>query len=425
MNLKFLGGAREVGRSGVLLDTGTEKILFDYGIKIVSQAEGPMNAPKIPLKTKLNLDAVLLSHAHLDHSGFVPNLYHRGYHGPTYTTATTLDLGRILLNDSIKLADLRNQKKHFTKKDLKKMEKNEFRITYGQHFHVGRTGVGVYDAGHIPGSVSFYLDRGKKKILYSGDIKLKDTELLKGLEKVRERTDTLIMESTYGERTHPSREKQEKQLASRVGKTLENKGVAMIPCFAVGRTQEVLLILKKFGLDKYPIYLDGMSVSATKTILEYPELIKQPKTLEEMYKKVTKVYKNKQRNKIINKPCVIVTTSGMLNGGPIAHYLGKLHDREDCSLTPTGFQVPGCAGRELLDTGKYVAEDKSFEVKCDVEITDLSAHAGRKELLKYVKMINPGKIFVVHGDDCPKFAKELEEKGYNAYAPKKGEVCEI
>ena len=106
MYLKFLGGAREVGRSGVVLDTDSERMLMDYGIKIVSQAEGPLQEPKLPLKANLNLDCMLLSHAHLDHSGFVPNLYHRGYRGPTYTTATTLDLARILLKDSIKLAGI-------------------------------------------------------------------------------------------------------------------------------------------------------------------------------------------------------------------------------------------------------------------------------------------------------------------------------
>ena len=425
MNLKFLGGAREVGRSGVLLDTGSERMLMDYGIKIVSQAEGPLQEPKLPLKPNLNFDAILLSHAHLDHSGFVPNLYHRGYRGPTYTTATTLDLARILLKDSIKLADLRNQEKHFFTKDLKVMEKNEYRITYGQQFYIGKTSIGVYDAGHIPGSVSFHIDTGKGTLVYSGDIKTRDTELLRGLEPIRESTDILIMESTYAERNHPDRKTQENELVERVRETLQMDGIAMLPCFAVGRAQEVLLILKKHGLDRYPIYLDGMAVDATKIILKYPELIRQSKNLDKIYNKVTKVYNNRQRSKILKEPGIIVTTSGMLNGGPIVHYLEKLYDKENCSLIMTGFQVPGSAGYNLRETGNFITEEKSFRVKCNIHFIDLSAHSGRKELFDYVKMIDPKKVFVIHGDSCEKFARELQELGYDAYAPQNGEVCEI
>ena len=425
MYLKFLGGAREVGRSGVLLDTGNEKILLDYGIKIITEAEGPLQEPEIPLKVSLDLDGVLLSHAHLDHSGFVPNLYHRGYRGSLYTTATTLDLARILLKDSIKLADIRNQEKHFFKKDLDVMERNEYRITYGQQFYIEKTSIGVYDAGHIPGSVSFHLDTGKKTLVYSGDIKVRDTELLRGLEPIRESTDILIMESTYGDREHPDREEQERELVSKVKETLEMGGVAMLPCFAVGRAQEVLLILKKYGLDRERVYLDGMAIDATQVILRYPELIKRVKQLEKMFNRVTKVRNNRERDKIINEPCVIVTTSGMLNGGPIVHYIEKLYNSEKSSIILTGFQVPGSAGYVLRETGNFVTETKTFKVKCSVHFIDLSAHAGRSELFEYVKMVSPEKIFVVHGDACERFARELQEQGYDAYAPKNGETCEI
>ena len=425
MNLKFLGAAGEVGRSGVIFDTGREKMLFDYGIKIVSQAEGPLQAPKIPMKTNLDLDAVLLSHAHLDHSGFVPNLYNRGYRGPVYSTATTFDLARILLNDSIKLADIRNQQKYFFKKDLATMEKNEYRVTYGQQFYVGKSSVGIYDAGHIPGSVTFHVNAGEKKVVYSGDINTRDTELLRKLEPVRDETDVLIMESTYGSREHPPRDEQEKKLAQAVRDTMDGGGTAMVPCFAVGRAQEVLLILQKYGLDEYPIYLDGMAVAATKIIMKYPELIRDSRKMNEILSRTKMVYNNKQRAGIVKKPSIIVTTSGMLNGGPIAYYLERLHERMDCSLTMTGFQVPGSAGHNLLNTGRYVTETDDMNIKCKVNFIDLSAHAGRSDLFDYVKDMDPEKVFVIHGDSCKKFAGELKERGYDAHAPELDETCEI
>ena len=144
-----------------------------------------------------------------------------------------------------------------------------------------------------------------------------------------------------------------------------------------------------------------------------------------MYHKVTKIHKNKERDKIIKEPGIIVTTSGMLNGGPVVHYLEKLHDNENCSLVLTGFQVPGSAGRILLDTGKFVTEENEFKVNCKTHFIDLSAHAGREELLKYIKSVDPKKVLVMHGDQCEKFSQELKDMGYDSYAPKRGEKVEI
>lgn len=402
-----------------------EKILLDYGIKLNNVPEGETEEPpSLPEKPSLNLDAVLITHAHLDHSGLAPSLYNRGYFGKIYATATTFDLMNILLRDSIKLAKLKAHPQHFYRKDLRKMRDNSQRITYGQAFPIGKTSVITFDAGHIPGSSSFYLNSGNKKILYTGDINSIDTQLINGLNLNYPDVDVLITESTYSERNHAPREEIESELVSRVKETLNMNGIAMIPAFAVGRSQEMLLILEKYGIES-PIYLDGMAKDATKIILSYPEFLKYPKRMKKAYHNVKTVSSNKRRREILKNPCVIVTTSGMLTGGPIAFYLKKLHTQKNCSLTLTGYQVEGTPGRKLLKTGKYPLDSRELKVKCSYEKLDFSSHSGRDELFEFIDGINPDEVFCIHGDETRKFARELQEQGFDAKAPKNGEEYEL
>ncbi|MFB6076111.1 MAG: MBL fold metallo-hydrolase [Candidatus Aenigmatarchaeota archaeon] len=423
--LKFLGGCREVGRNSVLLNTGNEKILMDYGIMLNNVPEGETEKPpELPQKPNLDIDGVLVSHAHIDHSGLVPSLYNRGFFGTTYATSTTFDLMQILLRDSIKIAKLKNYPQHFYRKDIRKLKNNSHRVTYGQKFPIGNTDVTVYDGGHIPGSSCFYLDTGDKTVLFTGDINSTSSELIEGMDIDFPDVDVLITETTYGERDHEPREKMEKELVGRVRNTLSENGIAMIPSFAVGRSQEMLLILQKYGIEA-PIYLDGMAVDATKIILDYPEFLRYPKKLKKAYHDLRTVGSHKKRRDIVKKPCVIVTTSGMLTGGPIAYYLKKLHDRRDCSVTMTGYQVEGTNGRKLLNTGKYEVDGKRLDVKCSYKKLDFSAHSGRNELFKLINKVDPEQVFCIHGDETPKFASELQEQGYNAKAPKNGDEIEI
>lgn len=422
-SLKFLGGCREVGRSAVLLDTGREKLLMDYGVKLNAPPEegGPVGKPE---GVGLNIDGVLMTHCHLDHSGLVPALYSRGYHGNTYSTAITFDLARTLYEDSIKLAKLKGREQDFLKKDLEEMERYERRVTYGQSFPVQGCDVSANDSGHIPGSCSFLVDTGEKRILYSGDINMKDTRLMKGLEPKHSDVDVLITESTYSQQNHPDRQELEQNFISRVRERLEKGGVVLVPAFAIGRSQEMLLVLRNYGIDA-PIYLDGMSVEATKKILRYPEFLRSPEELKRAYHDAKTLESDKERKEALDGPSVIVTTAGMLGGGPFAYYIKEIYDEENCSILLTGYQVEDTAGRKLLETGIYKPEDLKLDVKCHYELFDFSAHSGREELFDFVDKINPNKIMTVHGDENEKFARELEEKGYEAEAPKKGKEINI
>lgn len=420
--LKCLGACREVGRSGFLLDTGSEKILFDYGIKLGGNED--KKGPALPEDPGLNLDAALLSHCHLDHSGMMPGLYSRGFKGNVFSTATTFDLSRILLQDSIKISKKEGYPQHFLKKDLEKMIRNERRVTYGQHFPVGNTDVSVYDAGHIPGSCSFYADTGEKRILYTGDLNTINTRLVEGLKPKYPDVDVLITESTYSQHNHNPRDELEEGFLKKVKERLRTDGNVLVPAFAIGRSQEMMMVLHQADLG-VPIYLDGMAVAATKKILQYPEFLNHPEELKEAYHDVKTLSSDKHRKEAIEGPSIVITTSGMLSGGPINYYIKKLYQESNCSILLTGYQVEDTAGRKLLDTGVYKPDKLDLDVNCYHELFDFSAHAGRDELFDLVKKIDPEKVITVHGDETDVFAEELEEKDFEAVAPKNGDKLNL
>ena len=185
--------------------------------------------------------------------------------------------------------------------------------------------------------------------------------------------------------------------------------------------------MEKYGID-VPIYIDGMRVTATEIALRYSEFLRYPQMIKRAFDRATKIRNNTQREKVLKKkqPCVIITTSGMLNGGPVAHYLQHLKDQRNCYLAMTGFQAEGSAGRNLLDTGVYKTEDKEFKLKVPFEKLDFSAHAGKRELMSYIKSLNPEKIVCVHGDKTKEFAAALhDEHGFDAAAPKVGDTIDV
>jgi len=406
IQLNFLGALATVGASGVLVNTGTEKILLDYGTKI---QETP---PLFPLPVDGRPDAVLLSHAHLDHSGGLA-LFTKT---PIYATNVSTPLVELLLRDSIKISREEGVQLPFTSSDVEKTVKNFKSVNYRVPFKVGKTEVTCFDAGHISGSMMSLLNLGEKTLLYTGDMNTKDTRLLEGADKKIPKVDILITESTYSDRDHPDRKNQEKELMGIIRDTLAVDGVCLIAGFAISRIQEVLLILDKYGID-YPLYMDGMAKKATTILNKHKNLLKDPNSLDKALEKVRYISSPNRRKKIIREPCVILTTSGMLDGGPIVHYLKKLYDRQTCSLVLTGYQVEGSPGKTLLETGRFITEDLNLDVKMFVKRLDFSSHAGRSELFKFVEKFSPEKVFCVHGDHTEEFAQELVEKGFDAVAP--------
>jgi len=414
IRLSFLGGVREVGRSAVIVDTGSEKILLDYGTKI------NVIPTQYPKEVNAKLDAILLSHSHLDHSGSIPIIYHQGQKCSFYGVEINRTLSRMLLFDSWKIARYEGEEEKYTKKDIKTAMKHFKPVEYRKPFRIGKTRVTFFDAGHIPGSAMILLETNNKRILYTGDFRLSDTRLIKGADKNIPNVDVLITESTYSDREHPDRLEEEGKMITSIKETIANDGIVLISCFAIARTQEVILALDEYDL-KGNFYLDGMSKKATNIIDAYPELQREYNQIKKALNrlKIRFITSPSIRKKAIKKPSVIITTSGMLTGGPITRYIEKLYDRDDCTLILTGFQVPGTEGALLLKTGNYIHEDLELKMKMSVRKFDFSSHASRTELFNFARQINPQKIFCVHGDNTIRFAKELRhEYGFDAISPK-------
>jgi putative mRNA 3-end processing factor len=407
MKLEFLGAMGCVGASGILVEENNDRIVLDYGTKI---REIP---PKFPLPVE-KPKAVLLSHAHLDHCGASPLLVKK-YSTPIYALDVTKELTELLLEDSIKVSREEGVELPFNEFDVRQTIKNFVLVDYNKPFKIGNFQITYFDAGHIPGSAMIFVESKDTNLLYTGDINDINTRLLEKCEEDLPKIKNLIIDSTYSDREHPDRKREEKELVKMIEETISDNHPAIVAAFAVGRAQEILLILAKHGIS-YPLFMDGMAKKATTIINRYKKYLREPEDLEEALKLVTYV-KGRMRRRLVMEAACIITTSGMLTGGPVVKYIEKLYKKEKASLILTGWQIEGTPGRILLETGRFIHENLDLEVKMRVKRFDFSAHAGRKGLFEFVKKLNPEKVFCVHGDHTEEFAEELRREGFDAVAP--------
>jgi len=412
--ITFLGGASEVGRTGILIDNNGERFLLDYGVNVETM--------DVPVQPDMPIKALLLSHAHLDHSGNIPALYRQGWNGRVYATPATFDIANILLKDSLKVQKLKGIQPRYTSSDVTTMDRRGMNMRFNKPKDFKSTTVSFHDAGHVPGSASILMDTRDKRILYTGDIKFEETMLMKSAYREFHNIDVLITESTYSYKNHPPRHEAAKKMRSIIEQTIQNGGHVILPCFAVGRTQEILLIVSELG---FPVYLDGMGISATRAALMHPESVKNQKRLKEAFGRAYKVRSHKHRKDAVKKSSIIITTAGMLSGGPVHFYIKKFHDKPECTMILNGFQIPGTVGRTLLDTGRYIYEDTDIKPKMRIEFMDMSAHCGRNGIINFIKHLNPEKTLLVHGERTGEFAKELKEMGFDTTAPRNREKIKV
>jgi putative mRNA 3-end processing factor len=403
-----MGAGREVGRSAFLID---EKVLLDYGIK-------PTDPPEYP-QGSLMPETVVISHGHLDHCGVVPNLM--DLEPTVLATPPTKHLTRLLAEDTMEIAESKATIAPFDPVDMHMLMRRTKELDYLDAFEMDDYTVTLLDAGHIPGSSLVYLEKDGKSLLYTGDIKNSDTRLLKGSKIHYPEADALIIESTYFGKDHPDRQALERKFIESIRYTLDIGGNVIIPSFAIGRTQEILLILKEYGIRSY---VDGMGVEVTEILLKDPEYLRDSGRLRSAFGHSTTV-KPGMRKSILSEPSVVVTTAGMLNGGPVLSYLKKMHDNPKDKVILTGYQVENTNGRNALQNGYVDIDGEILPLRCGLEQYSFSAHSGDSELKAIVKhMVDRGckDVICVHGDHTEDFAAWVKgEFDVNAHAPKIGD----
>ncbi|MEM5827989.1 MAG: MBL fold metallo-hydrolase [Candidatus Aenigmatarchaeota archaeon] len=412
IKIKFLGALNEIGNSGILIETEKEKIILDYGLKVFE------NPPKPPLKVN-SVDYVILSHSHLDHSGSLPLLLNN--RPKIYALRPTKEITKILLKDNLKVLKRKGIITYFNENDIEKIISRFRNLTYEKVLDKKTFSFKLIDAGHILGASMIEMIVGEKRIVYTGDYKLKETNLTFGASLPEKDPDILITESTYWYRVLPDRNKLEKEFVNDIKEVLDKDGTVLLPSLAVGRAQEILSILAKYNFHKQvEIYVDGMIIEVNKIYSQFENYLNDRKNFIKAIKEVKKVKRRAQRKEIIKRkgPKIIIAGSGMLEGGPADYYARYVVEDENSAIFLTCYQVEKTVGRTLLETGRLITKDGfNKKVKCKYKLFEFSAHADREEILEFIEKVNPKVVFLVHGENLENFEKELKERNINAIVP--------
>lgn len=428
MRINVLGSGQEVGRSAILVECpeGGKNVLLDCGIKVRDQEMGGATGfPAIP--KHMRIDATVVCHAHLDHSAFIPAIADRSLF---FGTPPTRGLAELLARDAKKVAP----ELPYSIQDIDRAFGNFVLMPYGiEHRLSPDVAFTLHDAGHLPGSACVELNAEGKRVVYTSDFKLEGMRLQPPNPGPVEDADVLVIGTTYGLKEHPDRKETEKRLIRRVHEVIEAGGNVLMPAFAVGRTQELALIMFAYDVE-LPVFVDGMGNLASQIILNYPKYVRNHTILREAIRNVNTVGSDKSVP--LKKPSVIIATAGMLEGGPAMSYLLAMdkrykEERKPGAVLFSGFCQPETNGWHLQNTQtiylkkKGVRKAKPISIALPNELFHLSAHGGHRDIMEYIRKANPDRIICVHGDRCPEFAEELRSQGWDATAPKNRESIEL
>ncbi len=419
-----LGGVKQVGRSCFIVVTSESKIMLDCGIN-----PGENNAidayPRIDwFDFKLeDLDAVIISHAHIDHQGFLPTLFKYGYDGPVYCTEPTLPLMNLLQSDSVKIAQNNGVYCPYEVRDINEIIKHCITLSYGKPTDISPDiTITLNNAGHIMGSATVHINiSGAHNILYSGDYKYAKTQLLDSAVSNYPRVETLITESTYGASSDimPDQGIVYNSFTETINKTLTSGGKVLIPVPAVGRAQEIMLVLDKEMKDgrliESPIYIEGMISEASAIHMSYAHYLGQDvrrsvshgiNPFQSEYFTVVNGWGKRDEVLKDQNPAIIMATSGMLEGGPSVEYFKEIATKENNKMIFVSYQINGTLGRRMLDgnTNEVSMLDKNGKVKviplkCKTQKIDgFSGHSDFNQILSFVSRIKPKRVLVNHGE---------------------------
>jgi putative mRNA 3-end processing factor len=402
LKIKFLGGAEEVGRLGIIINMDDKVFQVDYGVI-------PEKPPLFPLPPE-KIDGLFVTHSHLDHIGALP-MYYQNDGVDIFATEMTSNTARPMLNDSIKITAIEGYVERFNREDVEKMYTFMNQTKYNEKIVLDEVNVTPYSAGHIPGSTMWKFENSDE-VMVTGDLYTGDSKLLTGAKP--RKVKNLVIESTYAGKNHEDREEVRKRLRERVSEIVEHGGKVILPSFAMGRMQELIMSLSDLP---YKIATDGMGNLITSIYLNTPGYLRSDREFRKSLSSV-KAIRGKRMRENIDSADVIISTSGMLDGGPALSYIEKYVHDDKSAIFMTGYQVEGTNGRNLMEKGTLNLSGVEVKPDMAVEFFDMSAHAGHDELISFIKGCQPENVILCHGDQREAIVDDLGN--YNVVLPYNG-----
>lgn len=421
MKVKVLGASHEVGRSGFIVSCDGTNFLLDYGVMFGKRGA----PPQYPLHVKpKDVDSVIITHAHLDHSGNVPSLF-VSRNTDVFATPPTFDLSQLLIEDMLKIEKGFHQ---FDLPEINNMMRNAKEIGYKQKISRSNASFELRESGHVLGGSTVIVESENKRLFYTGDINPRGSRMLRKADLDIGEIDLLITESTYSQIEQMPRKETEEGLIEFANEVVDRKGVLFIPSFSVERSQEIACVLKNAKF-KHKIIMDGMALKVNEIMFRYPEYLKDPKLFADSINSIIPIRNQHERKKALEEPCVVISPAGMLVGGNAVYYLQQLAFDNKNGVALVSYQGDGTPGKKLQETGKVSTRGHDMKVSAEVKQFEFSGHGDRNDLFDLIKNIkgNP-KVLTVHGDNesCVKFAEEITEKfDLEAHSPQANEVVEV
>ncbi|MEM2131488.1 MAG: beta-CASP ribonuclease aCPSF1, partial [Candidatus Woesearchaeota archaeon] len=423
IRITYLGAGRQVGRSSIFLQTPESRILIDCGIDVADEenAYPLLEAPEFKIE---ELDAVIVSHSHIDHAGFIPYLFKFGFKGPVYCTEPTRDIMSLLMLDYVKIARGEGKEPLYTSEEIKEMVKHTITLDYEEVTDITPdVRLTFYNAGHVLGSAMVHLNigNGLHNFLYTGDMKFGKSIMLSPAATQFTRLETLMIESTYGgkDNIQPSKKEAYEYLKQIIIETIQRKGKILIPVLGLGRAQDIMIMIEELvrnkEIEEIPVFVDGLVWDITAIHTAYPEYLNADIRKQIFHKDnnpfLSKIFKEigsqKERQQVIEETgsCIILATSGMLVGGPSVEYLKAIGDNPNNSLVFSSYQGEGSLGRRIQNGEREIifkngTKQETLQLKLEVHKLEISDHSDRKELINFLGRCNPKpkKVLIVHGE---------------------------
>jgi len=407
----YLGGGNEVGNVGIVLeDPSSNRLLLDYGIAPTKPPRYPNEAPHV--------SNAIITHSHIDHLGMVPWLasnHNTTLHGTELTAA----ISEMMWYDCHKVSSIEGYPLPWDKRDIDLALSAWKTHSFNKPWTQDDWKLELHGAGHIPGAAMLHVKTPNKSVLFSGDFDTRDSQLTVGAKPVK--SDVLFVEGTYGGRDHPPKQEENERFIERVIEVTDRGGTALVPAFANGRTQDVVMLLHKH-LPELDVHVDGMGKRVAKLQMEHPETLRDPTALESAWRWCRRVSSKSDRKKALDAD-VIVSTSGMLDGGPSIWYLNRLRHNPKNAILLTGYQARNTGGRRLLEERRIPIFGKLSPIDLEVDQYSFSTHAGHQEIVEFATQCQAEDVVIYHSDPTmarPPLADALEANGHRVHTPENG-----